>query len=257
MVNGGEPLALRLPEEVYALDGIEPGFPGDPFKQYGERVGEYIMGTIHQVPADMRQIALEALLNELEPGLFDRVTKRANAYAKNMGPKAALQAAIASSVSEGLVKEIIQIGKTGKVPVKSLAGLGYYDGAEALALEGLWDKIKSGVSTVGRKIKGGAKTTYSWGGTALSKIKGLTCTVMNNPLSDVAAGAAAGAYGAPPQVGVVGKQLVQGAVCPPGTQPVSQEDLATPGGLKPGLPGWVLPAGIGAAGIVALLLLRK
>lgn len=256
--------------------GIAPGFPGDPFKQYGQRVAELIVGTIHRVPSDYRKVAVEALLRELDPGLPARVNARANEYkAKGMDPKSALQAAIASSVSEGFAREVVKIGQTGKIPLKSLSGLGAYSGAEAIALEGIWSTIKSvatapvravkaagsGIKTAatwtGGKVASGAGTAFDWSKSALSKIKGLTCVVMNNPLSDMAAGAAAASFGAPPQVGSTGKQLVQGAMCPPGTVP--QETLTEPGGLLTGggLPGWALPAGIGAAALVAVLLLRK
>lgn len=265
-------------------DVIEPGSPDDPFTQYGQRVSEILVDTIHRVPPGYRKIALHAVLDELEPGLSEKVTKRANKYKdKGMAPTEALKAAIASSVSEGLTKEIIKIGKTGKLPsVKSLPGLGLYSEAFPLALDGLWSSIKSGVSkTAGAvtgtvtggakwvggkvssgaqwtagKVASGAKTAYNWGKTALSKIKGVTCAVMKDPLSDVAAGGAAAAFGAPPQVGTMGKQLAQGISCPPGTVPVSQEDLATEGSMsKNGLPSWALPVGVGAAGIVAVLLL--
>jgi len=207
-----------LPGSLGDSEGFPaPGFPGDPFKQYGQRVGELIMGTIHQVPVEFRKIAVEAVLKELEPGLPARVNARANEYkAKGMDPKAALQAAIASSVSEGLVKEVVKIGRTGKIPMKSLAGLGAYPEAHAVALDGLWGSITGAVSSVGSGIKSGAswvggkasgaagavwdgtkwiggktasgaKTAFSWGGTVLGKVKDLTCVVMKSPLSDVAA----------------------------------------------------------------------
>lgn len=272
---GSTPLAYRLTQEVYALDGSDhfprPGFPGDPFKMYGERVSELIMGTIWEVPQDLRKMALISLLNELESGLADKVAKRANKYeGSGMSPQEALLNAIASSTSEGLAMEIVEVGRSGKLPrYKSLAGLGAYEGAYEDALVSLGWSITGAVKTIGSgiktaatwtggKIASGARTTFSWGETALSKIRGLTCSVMNHSLSDIAAGAASAAAGAPPQAGMAGKQVVQGKVCPPGTVP-SQAVLETPGGLISGggLPKWVLPAGIGAAGLIAVLLLTK
>lgn len=239
----------------------------DPFKQYGMRVSEMILGSINEVPLDMRQIALKSVLNELEPGLYARVSSRAVKY-KNRGMEMteALGAAIASSVSEGLAKEVIQVGKSGKLPPrKSLMGLGIHDGAYEEALSGLWSSIKSGASTVkkkvtsgvstaNRKYQSGLKSAYKWGKKTLKKAKNLTCKVMNNPLSDVAVAGASAAYGVPPQVGTAGKQIVQGAMCPPGTQPVlDQQQLMEPQGL----PKWLIPVGVGAAGLVAVLLVTQ
>lgn len=263
-----------LPDALGGIDDtVRPGFPGDPFKQYGERVSELLMGTIKQVPADFRQVALEAVLDELEPGLFERVTKRANEYkAKDGDPRAALQMAIASSVSEGLAKEVIEVGRTGKLPpMRSLMGLGLYDESYEQALVGLGFSVSGSLKKVGRAVKRtttratgtvtrgitkGATKAFTWGKKALNKIKDLTCTVMNNPLSDVAAGAAAASQGVPPEVGTAGKQMAQGMLCPPGMEPMPQDALTTAGGLT-GMPKWVLPVGIGAAGLVAVLLLRK
>jgi len=175
--------------------------------------------------------------------------------------------------------------------VKSIAGLGSYPQAYEQALGGLWSSITGAVSSVGSgikrgvvatgsgikrgasatwggvttatswtggKIASGAKTAYGWGGTALGKIRDLTCVVMKSPLSDVAAGAAAASFGAPPQIGTIGKQLTQGAMCPAGQVAVPTETLTEPGGLvRGGMPGWVIPVGIGAAGLVAFMLLKK
>ena len=300
----GDTLGTRA--EVYKLEPlggeqVQPGFPGDPFKAYGQRVSELIMGTIKTVPAEWREEALKALLNELQPNLFARVTERATRYkGEGLNAKAAIKAAIASSVGQGIGEELVKIGQSGKPPAgKSLAGLGSSDYAYKMALDGLWgsitgaaSKVKStiaggakavtstvggagkwvggkvssgagavwdGTKWVGGKVASGAKTAYGWGATALSKIRKLTCTVLNSPVSDIAAGAASAAYGVPPQVGVAGKQIVQGIACPPGTKEISQEQLNTENGLlnSGGLPGWVLPAALAAGGLGLFMVLKK
>jgi hypothetical protein len=279
------PLALTLPQEVYAFDGytasgdapatVAPGSARDPYRQYGQRVSELIMGTINEVPAEFRQIALSSLLNELQPGLFDTVTGKAKTYkAKGMDEKAAVKAAIAASVSEKVVKQILDMGK-GKMPVaKSLMGLGMYDGAYEQALVGLgWSVggafksigsgVKKAATTVGGGVKKAATTVYKWGKKALKKIYKLHCTVMKSPISDVVAGGVAAFYGVPPQVGIAGHKAVTGVVCPAGTQPMPEEALTTPGGLLVedkimGVPkNLLLPIGIGAAGLLLFVMMKK
>jgi hypothetical protein len=283
------PMPYRLSQEVYALDGIGEdllGSANDPYRMYGERVGELLMGTIDQVPSEWREPALKAVLKELDPGLPDLVTTRANRYMKSKGlsSKAALQAAIASSVSEGLAKEVVKVGKTGKMPPqKSLMGLGVYEGALEEAYVGLGlsiggslskvgSALKSGASTVGSgvvsakqwttgKISSGAKTAYNWGKTAVKKVWSLNCKVMKHKASDYVSGAVAAYYGVPPQVGTAGHQAVTGKVCGKDGKPLTAEEMAEltePGGLLgPRKTPWLLYGGIGAVGIAAVLLLTK
>lgn len=291
MLEEGAPLSLAVPQEVYALDGVDdsaiprPGFRGDPIKAYGERASEYILRTIRSVPVEFRAVALEALLNEVEPGLYDRVTERANEYKdRGMRAKEAVRAAMASSMSEGMAKEVVKLGQ-GKVPaMRSQMGLGFYGPpARAMALEGLWGAIKSGVKKVGSTIKSGAKKVgstaawpvkklgqgikkgagfvksgaqkaWEWGKGAVNKLGSLACGVMKSPLGPVAAGAAAGAMGVPPQVGVVGAQAGSTLCADSETPAAPQEELTQP--QAAGTPGWVIPAAIGGAGLLAVLLMR-
>jgi hypothetical protein len=154
------------------------GSSKDPYRQYGERVAEYIMGTINEVPVEWRKVALQAVLAELDPGLPERVTARANKYKrthKHWDAKTALRAAIATSVSDGLAKEIVKIGQTGMMPsMKSLAGLGTYDDALETAYIGLGWSIGGAISAVGSGIKkgvttvtGGVKTAVTSTGSAI------------------------------------------------------------------------------------------
>lgn len=296
------PMPYRLSQEVYALDGVSDviGSASDPFQQYGDRVGEFLMGTIDQVPPEWREPALKAVLKELDPGLPDIVASRTKQYMKSLGldAKSAMQYAIASSVSEGFSKEVVNAGRTGKMPpAKSIMGLGMYEGALedayaglAISLDGYeamgycgyscmkrkakaatqkaYDLARApdravvkGAQWTGSKIASGAKTAYSWGKTAVKKVWSLNCKVMKSKLSDVAAGAVATYYGVPPQVGVAGHQAVTGAVCGKDGKPLTEEEMAEltePGGLlNSGKTPWLLYGGIGAVGLVAVLMLTK
>lgn len=265
MLEKGEPLEMVLPQEVYAMDGVEPQ---DPIKLYGERASEYILGTIREVPTEFRNIALEALLDEVEPGLYDRVTKRANQYRnRGMSSKAAVQVAMASSMSEGMAKELIKLG-SGKVPaMRSQLGLGFYgDTAKAIAFGGLWGSIKSGFKKVGRGIKKGAgyvkkgaQASYKWGKQAVTKLGSLACGAMRAEGTAEAIQSAAKSYkggkkgAALAQVGVVGAQV--GAALCAETPAVPQQEFTQP--QQYGTPKWILPVAIGGAGLLAVLLITR
>jgi hypothetical protein len=228
------------------------GSSNDPFRQYGERIGEYIMGTINEVPPEWRKIALHSVLEELETGLSAKVTSRANKYKSKHGwsAKKSLQAAITTATSDGLSKEVVKIAKTGKLPpMKSLAGLGTYDGALedayaglAVSLDGyeamgfcgyscMKRKAKAAASKVydaarapdraivkgakwtGSKIKAGAKATYSWGKKTLKKAWALNCKLLRHKLSELAVNAVGAYYGVPPQASSVAHKAVTEVQC--------------------------------------------
>lgn len=251
---------------------IKPGFAGDPIKAYGQRASEYLLRTIKQVPIEFRLIALEALLNEVEPGLYDRVTIRANKYrSQGASERKAVSSALASSMSEGMAKELIKIGQ-GKAPaLRSQVGLSYYgDASKQLALDGLWSSIKDGASKVGSAVKtaakgiasgakaaasgvaSGASTAWGWGKTAVNKLGSLACAVVSSGAGQVAAGAGGAALGVPPQVGMQGAQVASGMCAKGETPAATQQQL-----FQPERPAWILPVAIGGVGLVAILLLRK
>jgi hypothetical protein len=156
-------ITQRIPESLGAVSApaFSPGFPGDPIKSYGARASEYIMATIREVPDEFRVFALEALLNEVEPGLYDRVTNKANEYeAKGMRPKAAVKAALASQMSKGFAEELLKIGSRPGPRVRSQVGLSYYgDVSYSLALDGFFSSIKGAVKKVASAIEKAASTT--------------------------------------------------------------------------------------------------
>lgn len=259
----------------------------DPIALYGHRAAEYLLGTIHDVPPEFRLIALEALLNELDPGLYERVTKRANAYKRrSTSDKEAVRDALASSMSEGMAREMIALGTKGRPSMPSLLGLGFYGPiAYRTALHGLFGSIKKGIGKVGSAIKGGAKTVgrgvaypfkqagrgikkgasyvkkgaikaWEWGKAAVSKLGSLACGVLQSPATATAAGAAAMAYGAPPQAGQAGAAAGARLCTKSETPAVPQAALMTPGGISP-TPRWVLPAAAAGGALVLLLALRR
>ncbi len=250
---------------------LRPGFPGDPFKQYGSRLSEFIMGTIGEVPIHARQVALEALLEELEPGLFATVTDRANRYKRaGLRTKAAVQAALASSLSQTLAEQIRDVARGVHPAVQSLSGLGTYPESEAFVLAGLrhslgicgpgciarkakkaakkvgrgikkaGKKVGSTTKKVGKKIGSTAKkvgkkvgkTAYRWGKKVVKAAKKLHCKVAQSKASEIAAGAVAAYYGVPPKAGVAAHKAVNSKVCGGADDAAAAASvLDTPGGL--------------------------
>lgn len=274
----GAPLALTLPQEVYAMDGdiapIRPGGSDDPFKMYGERAAEYIMGTIHRVPKDFRPIALEALLNELRPGLYSKVTEKANLYRKKgMNSKAAVKAALASQIPMGLIQELIEMGTSKKPPkVNSLAGLGYYGDAAAEAIGlGVFSYVKKGAKAIGRGVKkaaqktksaiqSGAKKSWEWSKDALKKLGDLTCKVVSHKAAAPVAGAAGSiatpAVGAAAAGGVAAGAAVCAAVKGEEGGGISDEEFSSPQNYGASTwdqimqSKWTLPVLLGGAAVV-------
>jgi hypothetical protein len=241
---------------------IKPGFPGDPIKAYGQRAAEMLLSDVRRVPPAFRPLALKAVFKEVEPGLEQRIEQRTRKYrAAGMPQKQALKSAIASSMSEGFVRELAKIGRGQQPSMRSQLGLSYYgDEAQQLALEGLWSTIKDGAKAVGGAVKSaakavgsgvssGASAAWSFGSGAISKLGSLACGVLKNPAASLAAGAAAGPAGA--AGAQAGSQLCSSSSTPAASQTALMAPQHT-------TPAWVLPAAIGGVGLLAaILLLRK
>jgi hypothetical protein len=103
---------LGAKETVYKLEPLGATGRVDPIRAYGEQAAKWIMGTIHEVDPGNRTIALRALLDSVDIGLWDSVAKHAGKYkAQGMAPKAAMQKALAVCLSSGMAKEIVTEGE--------------------------------------------------------------------------------------------------------------------------------------------------
>jgi hypothetical protein len=268
----------------------KPGFKGDPIKGYGQKAAAWIMGTIDELDTkEDRKIALRALLDEVDPKLWNSVSAKADMYKKRLGmqPKAALQRALAAAMSDGMLREIVEAGKSGHIKDQTALALGYYEamgawynpvdwakkagsavkkGAEAVYGAGKaavtapvkaasWAAKKgySGAKWVGGKIKSGAGKVVDWVGTGLKKLGELACGVASSSLGPAAGAAGAAAMGAPPQVGAMGVQVASGLCTKEEAAAAAAQQQAAAGKL----PGWVLPAAIGGGALVLVLALRK
>jgi hypothetical protein len=135
-----------MPYETYQLEpvGAVPfiGGPDDPIKQYGERATEYMMARLERVPADQRAAALELALKAIDPTLPGRVERKERTFVgRGDPPDLAQRRAIAASLSEGMLREMVGMGR-GKPPAsRSVLGLGVWHDRAPQAQQALGEEI--------------------------------------------------------------------------------------------------------------------
>ena len=205
-------------------------------RAYGNRAADVILSSLTELPASQQPIALETLFKTLDPTLLARVTRNLKA---GMAPRDAISLAM----QEGFGRELVRLGR-GHTPT---SGLGYYGGD--VALSGFWSTITYPFRKVGSATATVASKTYDWGGSVLGKLGSLACGVAGSRVGTAVGGGAAAAFGAPPQVGVVGAQVAGGMCAKPAT--------AVPMMPVSSTPSWVVPAAIGGGALVLVLLLTR
>lgn len=190
---------------------------GDPIAAFGVSGSRLVLAQMAQVPDSHRKIAMKAVLDTIDPVLWDGVSKKASQFqkAKGYNAKTALERAMASTFAERFAKQLVTYGKSGAgrkrptFPTHGLLGLGCVEGQsralsdfEATAysdMAGLWGsitgvvgKIGSGVKTAvnatGSGIKKAAKKTGSAIKTAANAVGSAAKTAANKA---IAAGKAA------------------------------------------------------------------
>jgi hypothetical protein len=150
--GGGKKFALDVLSG--AEDLPEPGGPNDPIQRYGQLAAKAVMTRVRAAPPRHRKAALKAVMDAVDPTLWQRVANRSDVYLQaGQSDPAALEQAMASSFSEGFLKEIVATGKKGQAPEPtSLMGLGCY-GCTALVLadisESLGDTPSANVAGAG------------------------------------------------------------------------------------------------------------
>lgn len=122
-----------MPYQTYQLEpmgatGTFAGGGADPIKLYGERATEQIMARIKRFPADQRAVALEVLLKKIDPTLPRRVESiERKLVAQGQHPDRAQHRAIAAALSDGIMAEMVRLGR-GKGPkAAALLGLSAFE----------------------------------------------------------------------------------------------------------------------------------
>lgn len=251
--------------------------------EFGVRAAAALLVGLDSVPPRGRLLALGLAMDAIEPGLYQRFLRRLPKGKTDMG---SIRKAIAAATAEGFTKELVAIGR-GKAPeARSLAGLGCYgacaarsalgDFWEALAtpFTAAWDGFTSVIDSKPVKwIAAGAavimpvtalgfgaqaiapketlelyKKGIDYAGKAVGAVASVACAVLQSPIAPIAAGAAAAAYGAPPQVGMIGAQIGQG-LCPQGASAAPPPPPPPPPRSFP----WV-PVALGGGALLLILL---
>ncbi len=148
-----------IPVPITGLTPLpRPGGAGDPIREYGVRSARAITRRLMKAPAGERVTALRAVLNAVDPTLWDRVAQRSEKYiAAGQSSQAALEQALASSFSDGMMSEVVELGRTRMAPKRaSLMGLGCYGCGSALG--GVMDEFTKELE---RKVEENVATAFA------------------------------------------------------------------------------------------------
>lgn len=237
-----------------AVGGIAGFAEGNPIASFGEKVADYILGTIKSVPAGQRQRALRQVFDEIDPKLWSRVNAKATQLQKaGMPTQSALRQAIADAAAKGLLEEFVKVGKTGKIKPKSMSGLAAYGLAGYESLGFGWGDLNplkwvaKGTARVTETVAPGVSKVGDWGKSVLEKVGDLACGVASSKYGQIAASAGAASAGGTPQVGAQGAQMVA-AACSSGPTTLPPQSTSS---------SWLLPVVVGGAGLLAIVLLTR
>ena len=201
--------SYNLPWNPYRLDALgrtalgavsDPhgilGTAHDPILKYGNGAAALIMSQIRNVPASHRKVVLKAVLDQLDPTLYDSVAAKAATLvqSKSTPPGQAVAKALAVSMANGFGQEVVKKGQGQRVATgyySDLSGLKFAPGA-------FFKKLGKGVADVAKKIG--------------SDLKNLACVAANSGLLDKAAAAGGAAVGIPPTVGAEAAGIGVGAI---------------------------------------------
>jgi hypothetical protein len=132
--GGGRAYDISLSGDDGAAVSYAPQRASDPFAEYGRRAARYLLVQVRRVPVEQRKAALKAVLDTLDPSLWQRAAAAAEKM-KAQGAQAAtaLEVALASSMARGILEEVVEVGRTRQAPsTVSQLGLGCYGCAHAL-----------------------------------------------------------------------------------------------------------------------------
>lgn len=121
---------------------------GDPLVQYGHDAAGTILAGVRSMPPKARGPALRKILGKIDPSLYGRASKNANALSRQgMAPAAALHNGLAAAMSAGIHKELHEAGTSGRVR-RGQGQLGLA-GYEALGLAAGGAAAQSGARNTG------------------------------------------------------------------------------------------------------------
>jgi len=113
-------------------DVVMPGL----FATYGRRAAATMIAQVRQMPPVQRKETLRRVMNKIDPTLYDKTERYAKEnMRRGADATSALEIGMARAMSEGFAKEIVDIGKKGRLPAaKGQLGLGCYGCAAVMGL---------------------------------------------------------------------------------------------------------------------------
>lgn len=265
----------------------------DPVRGYGANAAAWIMKRIARVPQPQRKVAMRALLDAVDPTLWGEVDRLGEQLRQQGVPAArALEQALAQAMAKGVVGELREIGQRAlrgdRSPVKarSQLGLGVYPqqcacaqrdalqqlgfslsdlnpvsavqraasavasaaGAVARGTRNAAGAVWDGTKWVGGQISAGTQAAANFVTDGVKRLGSLACNLANSSAGSLAASAGGAA-------GAAGAAAVQG-MCGGAKASASPYAAASPAAPASGTPAWLLPAGIAAAGLGLILVLK-
>lgn len=259
-------------------DTLGAGVGGrNPIAKYGQDSASWIMHSIKSVPETHRPAALRALFDAIDPGLSSKVqTETAKLREKGVAAKPALQQGIATAMSTGMQKEIINTGRGQRPPTRGHVALGAVPGARSdakrYALEALGFGFsdlnpvpylaKAGVAVAqatGLATKPTLGEVAKFAAKGVDVVGGLACDVISSDVGKAAVVTAATAYGGPVGGAAAYKGVDVGRDQCGGGKPSKITVSLPPLTSGSSRPSWLVPAvvGVGIFGVGALLMGRK
>lgn len=120
----------RVGQDILLDDAAEKfiGSKGDPIAAFGKRTSEVVWKAVSQAAPGMQRVQMMAILDALDPRLWDVVNTKALKFQAEKGYSArkALKHALSAAFANNLVKDFLVTGKFAEVPQQGLLGLGVY-----------------------------------------------------------------------------------------------------------------------------------
>jgi len=126
--SGGQYVKIK-PGKLSGLGGVSGSgvASGKLFPAYGQAAATQILSRVNKLPPAQRKVALQQILNSVDPSLWSKVASTTNQHIRRGAqPMKALHAAISQHFAAGIGNEVVALGKGHRPRKGSHLGLGFY-----------------------------------------------------------------------------------------------------------------------------------
>lgn len=156
------------------------GGPGDVIADFGRKGAKGLLETVKSAPPADRKAALKLILDSMDRGFWSKVEAKADELKGGKGYDAAtaLEKALAITLANRMTAQLVDLGKSGKMPLNGPLGLASSDGMNCccqnlsgalglgFGLSSITGAVKSAAKAVGSGVKTAVKATGSGVATA-------------------------------------------------------------------------------------------